>query len=98
MGGIISFIGISVLGFIGYLITSAVVRAPGVSLSKKFVSLGTLVGKSYSQISRVCGPCTSVSALNDGKKLYQWMATGYHIALIFDENDICEGVSHEASV
>mgnify|MGYP003964036481 CR=1 FL=1 len=32
--------------------------------------------------------------IRDTNVLLQWMATGYHIALIF-ENDICQGVSHE---
>ena len=85
-------------GLILFVIISAVVRAPGNDLQKKFAKLGTLSGKHYSEIEKACGKPSSVSSLKDGKILRQWMATGYHIALIFDNNDICEGISHEASV
>lgn len=82
-------------GIIGFILIAAFVRAPGNSLNSKFVKLGTLKGKTYSEISKVVGPSNAVSAMGNGKKLRQWQATGYHIALIFDSNDICEGVSSE---
>ena len=85
-------------GWIGYLIISALVRVPGASLNSKFVKLGTLTGKSLSEITRVVGPPSAVSAIGNGKTLRQWQETSYHIALIFDENDICEGISSEISV
>ena len=73
------------------------VKAPGKVLNQKFVSLGTLKGKTYDEIVAVCGVPSSNSAI-DGGTVKQWMATGYHIALLFDENNVCLGVSHETSV
>ena len=85
-------------GLILYLIIHAVVRAPGSSLQSKFVKLGTLKGKTLQEITAACGQPNSISATADGKKVRQWMATGYHIVLLFDENDICLGVSSETKV
>lgn len=79
-----------------------IVRGKGASIQAKMVSLGTLSGKSYSEISAVVGPANSVSSRADasGNKviLRQWIAPSYHIALLFDQNDICLGVSSETSV
>ena len=85
-------------GLIWYAITNAAVKAPGASLNQKFVSLGTLAGKTLNEIVAVAGQPSAVSAVGDGKILRQWQATSYHIALLFDENDICLGVSSEISV
>jgi hypothetical protein len=56
--------------------------------------MGQLAGKNKAQIISVAGQPSSISALPEGKTLLQWMAMGYHIALIFN-GEICEGVSHE---
>lgn len=85
-------------GWILYAIMNAGVKAPGASLNQKFVSLGTLKGKALSEITSVVGQPSAVSTTGNGKILRQWQATGYHIALLFDENDICEGVTSEISV
>ena len=89
-------------GLILYLIIHALVRAPGTALQTKFVSLGTLKGKTYDEIVAKCGVpnATSSKALEDGSVVgtKQWIATGYHIVLLFDENDICLGVSSETKV
>lgn len=45
----------------------------------------------------MCNP-SSVSARNGGGSIVQWMATGYHVVLLFDENNICLGVSSETKV
>lgn len=65
---------------------------------KKFVSLGTLQGKTLEEIVAVVGQPCAISAIGDGKVLRQWQATSYHIALIFDQDDICLGISSEISV
>ena len=101
--GILMFLGTSVLGLIGYLIIHALVRAPGSMLQAKFANLtknsnGVIAGKTYDEIVAACGAPSSVSPTGDGGKLCQWLATGYHIALIFDANNVCVGVSHEAKV
>lgn len=89
-------------GLIWYIITSAAVKAPGSVLQSRFVSLGTLAGKSYSEITAKVGNPNSISNTvgADGKivKIRQWTATGYHIVLLFDENDICLGISNEIKV
>ncbi len=102
MDGIIETIiglgSVTVVGFIWYAITQAGVKAPGVALHKKFVSLGTLTGRKLSEITAVCGEPNSISSIGNGKVLRQWQATGYTIALIFDSDGICQGVSSEISV
>lgn len=103
MEAILMFLGTSVLGLIGYLIMNVTVRAPGTLLQNKFANLtkdtgGVIAGKTYSEIVAACGAPSSVSPTGDGGKLCQWMATGYHIALLFDANNVCVGISHEAKV
>ena len=85
-------------GLVLFGIISAVVKLPGMGMQKLFQDLGELKGKTLTEIQSKVGSPSSVSATGDGGTLRQWMATGYHIALIFDENEICQGVSHEASV
>lgn len=97
--GFIGIFGLTTFGgIILYLLQSAAVKAPGQALNKKFVSLGTLSGKTLKEITAVVGSPNAISSIGDGKTLRQWQATGYHIALIFDSNDICEGISSEISV
>lgn len=97
MDNILIYIGPLVGGLILYAIIHAVVRAPGSSLNSKFVELGTLKGKTLEEIKAKVGAPNSVS-YKGTTKVCQWMQTGYHIVLIFDENDICQGVTHETSV
>lgn len=85
-------------GIVFYAITQASVRASGVSLSQKFVSLGDLRGKTLDEIVSVVGEPNSTTALGNGQSLVQWQATGYLIALLFDENNICLGISSNISV
>ena len=96
-------IGTSILGLIGYLFMGALVRAPGVAKQAQFANLtkdtnGVIAGKTYNEIVAACGAPSSVYPTVDGNKLCQWMATGYHIALLSDENNVCLGISHEAKV
>jgi hypothetical protein len=94
--GIMDFIWYFLGGLVISGIMSALVRAPGAVLNQKFASLGDMQGKSLQEIVREVGPYSSISAMTDGGKLVQWMATGYHVALLFDERDVCKGISHEA--
>ena len=79
-------------------IMDAVIRIPGNALNEKFVSLGELKGKTYAEIEAVVGAPSSVSGMDEGKTLRQWMATGYHIALLFDKDDACLGITSQTSV
>lgn len=100
------FIIISVVAFIGGLIlhaiTSSAVRAPGNVLKSKFASLGTIKGKSFDDIQIIVGAPNAVSTQTDADgniiTVRQWIATSYHVVLLFDENDICLGISSETSV
>ncbi len=83
-----------IIGLLMYFFISWIVKEPGRSLQRKFVSLGNLVGKNKNEITSVAGLPNSISAASNGKTICQWMATGYHIALLFN-GDICEGVTYE---
>ncbi|MBU5626980.1 hypothetical protein KQI82_08685 [Oscillibacter sp. MSJ-2] len=94
MGFILPIIG----GLVLYGFISFCVKLPGKGLNAQFVELGNLKGKSFKEITDKVGMPSSISSMGDGTTLKQWMATGYHIALEFDENDICLGISSETSV
>ncbi len=89
-------------GLFLYLIMTIVVRAPGNALQSSFAKLGTLKGKTYNEIIAKCGKPNAISTktLGDGKvvTVKQWIESGYHIVLLFDENDVCLGVSSETKV
>ena len=79
-----------------YWIISAIVTAPGRDLAAKFGRIGVLEGKTKDEITSVAGPPVAISAAPGRNTILQWMATGYHIVLLFDENGVCKGVRHES--
>ena len=89
-------------GVVLFLLIFLIVRLPGGMLQQKFVKLGNLQGKTYDEIVMACGlpKAQSSQVSEDGATIQvrQWMATGYHIVLLFDQNNICMGISHQASV
>jgi hypothetical protein len=89
-------------GAILFLVIWYAVRAPGKKLNNTFLGLGTLKGKTYEEIVHAAGSPNAVSASvdKDGNpiKVCQWIATNYHIVLLFDQSDICLGVSSEVAV
>ena len=87
-----------IAGLVAFLIINKAIHNRGRQLQQKFVSLGVLQGKSLAEIQAVCGNPTSISYRADGVKVYQWIAAGYHIVLLFDKDDICLGVSSETAV
>lgn len=80
------------------IIPTAIFIVPGKVLQQKFIKLGTLKGKTLNEIQSACGAPSYVSYGEDGVKIYQWATANYHIVLLFDENDICLGVSSETIV
>lgn len=84
------------------LIIKAFTKTPSQALNEKFVSLGTLTGKSLREIEEVVGVANSVSNTIDENGntvfVYQWIQSAYHIVLLFDENKICLGVSSETRI
>ncbi|MBR0156621.1 MAG: hypothetical protein IJM20_03760 [Clostridia bacterium] len=99
---ILYFIGPLIGGVILYLIIKAVVKAPGAVKNAQFANLGVLKGKTYDEIKAKVGPCNAQSASTsaDGVPvtIRQWISTGYHIVLLFDQNDVCLGISSETKV
>ena len=87
MDEMIMVLGPIVGGIFLYGIIQMIVREPGCTLNRNFASLGILEGKTLDEITAVCGSPNAVSTL----PLYQWQATGYHVALLFDEKNICLG-------
>jgi len=92
------WVGILVGGFVIYAIIVAITRAPGQSLAKRFQMLGVMTGKTREEIIAVVGPPHSVSTMADNGQLLQWMQAGYHIAIMFDQQGMFKGISHESSV
>jgi hypothetical protein len=72
-----------------------IARTPGRALRKRFVALGTLKGRTRKEIIKAVGQPSIETELPDGRTLLQWRATGYHIALLFEKNGRCFGVTHE---
>lgn len=60
---------------------------PGRQLAIKFKSLGDMTGKTLNEIVSVVGQPTARSLMANNAVLYQWQATGYHIAILFDANE-----------
>lgn len=70
----------------------------GVRLQKKFVRLGILKGLHYDDIVNEVGRPNAISNIQNGQIVAQWISNGYHIALIFDKNDVCLGISSQTSI
>lgn len=85
-------------GIVLFALISSVGGAPGRFLQQKFQKLGELKGKTEEEIVAAVGTPQSVSADEDGGKILQWTAAGYHIVLVFDAKGKCAGVSHETQV
>ncbi|MCJ7711878.1 MAG: hypothetical protein MUQ32_13730 [Chloroflexi bacterium] len=77
------------------VVVPIVFRAPGRALRKRFIALGTLKGRTRKEIVKAVGQPATETTLPDGRTLLQWRATGYHIALVFEKNGRCFGVTHE---
>ncbi len=59
------------------------------------MALGKLPGKTRREIEKAVGPAAQETPLPDGRTLLQWRAMGYHIAIVFETNGRCVGVTHE---
>ena len=77
------------------IVVPYVFRAPGRALRKQFIALGMLKGMTRKEIVKAVGQPATETTLPDGRTLLQWRATGYHIALVFEKNGRCFGVTHE---
>lgn len=77
------------------IVVPYVFRTPGRALRKRFVALGSLKGRTRREIVKTVGQPATETVLPDGRTLLQWRATGYHIALVFEKDGRCFGVTHE---
>ena len=84
-------------GIVLYIIIHLIVQAPGAALHKQFEKLGNLQGKSLDEIIAACGKPQSISPV-EGGKLYQWISSGCHMALLFDEDNKCLGITQDTLV
>jgi len=84
-----------VVGGLMLVIVYGAAQKPGAALQRRFVTLGTLAGKTYDEITEACGPPQTRTVGADGATVMQWQATGYHIVLLFDPYGVCTGISHE---
>ncbi|MEM0006970.1 MAG: hypothetical protein QXR89_01710 [Candidatus Bathyarchaeia archaeon] len=94
---ILMFIATLLIGLGMCLLIWVFVRAPAISLQSKFKKLGVVKGKRKEEIIAVVGPPNSISMTPNGE-LLQWISPGYHIALLFDSNGVCLGITHETAV
>ena len=72
------------------------------TLHNKFAQIGNLQGRTSDEIIAVVGRPNSVSNSENGTTIMQWIKAsaftgGFHIALIFDSNKICGGITHHSS-
>lgn len=94
MDGGIALLLIVVAGAVA-IVVPYLFRAPGRALRKRFVALGSLKGRTRREIVKAVGEPAVETPLPDGRTLLQWRATGYHIALVFEKDGRCFGVTHE---
>ncbi|MDE7083659.1 MAG: hypothetical protein K2O81_00285 [Clostridia bacterium] len=93
LGGVAAVI---IVALVGGLVSYSI-RAQGRELNKKFVALGELKGKTYTEIKNEVGAENSISYTENGC-LRKWVRPSYNITLLFDKDDVCLGVSSETSV
>ena len=65
-------------------------------LNKKFVKIGVLTGKTFSEICSIVGTPNISESLSDGTA-HTWSSAKYAIKLKFDKNNICIGKLGEVS-
>lgn len=91
MGTIIAILAI----LIGGVMLAVVLSGSGSrQLQQRFIEMGELQGKTLDEILIKVGQPNLMTAAQDGK-IYQWKRPKYRIALLFDKNNICKGVTHE---
>ena len=72
------------------------------TLQNKFAQIGNIQGRTTEEIIAAVGRPNSVSNADGGTTIMQWIKAsaftgGFHIALIFDRNGICGGITHQSS-
>jgi hypothetical protein len=63
------------------------------SLQRKFVKLGVLEGRTKDEIIAAVGPPSEISVDGAGRTILKWRSRYFRIALGFDPDGKCSGVS-----
>lgn len=71
------------------------VTKPGREMYERFKALGDMNGKTLTQIIAAVGSPTSISSAADNQQLIQWLATGFHTAILFDDQERFVGITHQ---
>lgn len=88
-------------GVIPYIITLFLIRNKKKNLNKKFIELGELVGRKYTEITLYCGApqYNMIRQDEDGNLLREceWVDYEFRIKLYFDKEGICVHVANQTS-
>ncbi len=93
-------LGLSLGALLGYFV-AGLIDAKKNLLKEAFAKLGNLRGRSLDEIVAVAGPyksfqtCTLSDRGNAPGFMYAWTERDYFVALLFDADNICIGVSKE---
>lgn len=92
---------VGIVALVGYMLLSTGMNLGPSNLKHRFIGAGNLIGRSQADIIKVVGQPNSVSTAGNGGTLLQWQrqseTSAYHIALLFDAQGRCAGVTHEQS-
>jgi hypothetical protein len=83
-----------IFGLLLFVIIKIAVKAPGRTLQKKFVALGNMSQLTKDDIINAVGQPNSISNSANGQ-LLQWIATGYHMSILFDNNGRFIKIQHQ---
>ncbi len=92
-----------VCGILLRIINNIKATLPGKKLQHNFKKLtadtnGIIEGKQLKEVEGICGVPNVITKLDNGQTLCFWHAAGYHIALIFNEKDVCIGINSEMKI
>lgn len=90
----LTFFGLIAGVLIGWWVIDGGPRQKAKQYHEKFISLGTLRGKTRTEIEKVTGQPSSWLSAGPNKIMCTYSVPRYLIILIY-ENDICEGVNSE---
>ena len=87
---------IALICFAGAGVIGRVEKAPLRKLEKGFANLEPIIGRTFQEIKNEVGLPQSVDVQAGGGRLRQWIIPGFHIALLFDKDDVCLGITHSS--
>lgn len=85
-----------VIAIVLKIVSPSLNASRSIALHKKFVSLGNMTGKTYSEICAKAGTPSITQSVGDGFE-YTWSSPKYAIKLKFNKDKICIGKAGEVS-